>query len=128
MTEIEKLRALLTEAREALTCSDCSDDVTMHRCVRCDEFVDRNHEVRDRIDAVLAEPPTTWGEDAISHAALLEWELDEVRAEVDRLKSQALSPKCEHGVDYGGMGVGCCPRCDQKALILASTETPKVKA
>ena len=38
------------------------------------------------------------------------------------------TPKCEHGVEYGGMGVGCCPRCDQKALILASNETPTAKA
>lgn len=37
-------------------------------------------------------------------------------------------PKCEHGVEYGGMGVGCCLQCDNKALVLASDEPPKAKA
>jgi len=102
MTEVERLRALLVEAWEALHCEDDGDGVTSHRCGRCDEFVDRNDKVRDRIKAALAEP------------------LEDTQ--------ESNTPKCEHGVEYGGMGVGCCPRCDQKALILASTETPKVKA
>jgi hypothetical protein len=57
-------------------------------------------------------------------------ERDEARAELarrDRL-GQEYDPKCEHGVAYGGIGIGCCPRCDNKALILASNPEPTTKA
>ena len=56
MTENEKLRALLAEALDAMHCEDDGDGITSHRCGRCDEFVDRNDKVRDRINAALAEP------------------------------------------------------------------------
>jgi hypothetical protein len=54
--ENKKLRALLAAAWEALHCDDDGDGITSHRCGRCDEFVDRNDKVRDRIKAALAEP------------------------------------------------------------------------
>ena len=90
MTELEKLRALLAEAREAMDCEECG------------EYVDGDERLRERIDAALAETVP--------------------------VLSECSTPKCEHGVEYGGMGVGLCPRCDQKALVLASDETPTVKA
>lgn len=26
------------------------------------------------------------------------------------------APRCDHGREYGGMGVGCCQDCDHRAL------------
>lgn len=68
MTEVEKLKALLAAAYEALHCEDDGDGVTSHRCGRCDEFVDRNDKVRDRIKAALEEPVT---DDCEWHSFLL---------------------------------------------------------
>lgn len=60
---------------------------------------------------------------------------DRIDAAVESLASLAESmnaeyslPKCEHGVEYGGMGVGCCLQCDNKALVSASNEPPKAQA
>lgn len=100
MTENEKLRALLAEAREVVQGVLRAANSTPYAQWSRDQH--QAEIVRDAIDAALAEP------------------LEDTQ--------ESNTPKCEHGVEYGGIGVGCCPRCDQKALILASTETPKVKA
>ena len=102
MTENEKLRALLAEALDAMHCEDDGDGITSHRCGRCDEFVDRNDKVRDRIKAALAEPvepseseyamhariradyDKTVADSWRAHSAKLESERDEARAEVRR--------------------------------------------
>ena len=78
MTENEKLRALLAEARDGLFDPDISHDVVGCNCGVCT--------LARRIDAALAEPLRTMSEDAISREAMLENERDEARAEVERFK------------------------------------------
>ena len=57
-------------------------------------------------------------EDAIASLTLL----------TEAMGTEYSLPKCEHGIEYGGIGVGCCLQCDNKALVLASNEPPKAKA
>lgn len=49
MTDLRKAAEL---ALYALTCSDENDDPG-HRCLRCDDYVDRNGSVRDALRAAL---------------------------------------------------------------------------
>ncbi len=107
MIEIQELRKLLDLARTELAGRAMHDEGT------CDAECEFHRLLRDIKDA-LAEPVVDCAECAAWHEVIVS-------------PTQG-PPKCEHGVEYGGMGVSLCPRCDQKALILASNETPTAKA
>lgn len=51
--DIETLRALLRETVEVLTCDEATDEP--HWCPHCDEYVDRNSVLRDKIRAALGD-------------------------------------------------------------------------
>ena len=53
--QVEELAGLLREARAELRCSDDKGDYEFgHWCRACDEYVDRNRDLRVRIDGSLA--------------------------------------------------------------------------
>jgi hypothetical protein len=52
---IALLEGLLREAVDEMECPHSGDSLKSHWCVRCDDFVDRNRPLRDRIDAATTE-------------------------------------------------------------------------
>ena len=91
MTENEKLRALLAEARKIVhtildidalhgwACESDGDEPALDDLLR---------DLRSRIDAALAEPVSVHPSSLTDVVTLLENERDEARAEVERLKAR----------------------------------------
>ncbi len=90
MTQNERLRALLAEARETLRDFaenwDCDSDAHKHgtTCRVCE-----SREAQQRIEAALAEPGDVHPSSLTDVVTLLENERDEARAEIERLKSDS---------------------------------------